>query len=103
MAASGRLRIGVNASISNIPRLVTVKVLPLSCSPAIEPLRVLLDQLGRLRRDVVNRLAVGIAQHRRQQSALGIDRDADMRRVVLGDRVAIEPHIQLWLIDQRQR
>ena len=85
IAHSGRLMIGVNASMPYIPRLVSVNVPPVSSSRVIAPERVfsIRDLAGGC--DVDHAPSIGVADHRCQQTSFGVNGHADVDVVVLNN------------------
>ena len=78
IAHSGRLMIGVNASMPYIPRLVSVKVLPANSSGVHLPPRARSARRGGFGGQLRQPLAIHPAHHRRQQPAFGVHRHGDV-------------------------
>ena len=81
--------IGVEYVPPTEPRLLIVNVPPLSSSRSNLPSRTVVGQLVQLGGDLRDALAVGVAQHRHDQAALGVDRDADVHVLLVDDLVAL--------------
>jgi hypothetical protein len=86
IATSGALMIGVNAVPPMPPRLETVKQPPCISAPDSLPARAFSESSAERARDVVDVLAVGVADHRHQQAVRRVGREADVA-VALVDEV----------------
>ena len=69
---------GVNAVPPMPPRLEIVKLPPCICAAASLPARAFSRQLAELARDLVDVLAVGVADHRHHQAVGRVGGEADV-------------------------
>ena len=90
IALCGGLTIGVESSEPNTPPLVIVNVPPVSSSIVILPSRARSAKPRDRLLDLGEAHAVGIAQHRHDQPAVGGDRDADVVVLVIDDVAALD-------------
>ena len=81
--------IGVSNSAPRLPVLVSVKVPPPSSSGVILFVRVRSARSAILRAMPADAEVAGVVDDRHEQPALGVDRDAEVLGVVVGDRAGL--------------
>ena len=85
IATCGWLMIGVSNSAPRLPVLVSVNVPPPSSSGVILLFAGALGEVGDLAGEAGDVEVAGVLDHRHQQAALGVDRDAEVLGVEVGD------------------
>ena len=89
MPTWGWLMIGVSNSAPRLPVLVSVNVPPPSSSGADLVGAGALGQIGDLAGDAAEVQVAGVVDHRHEQPAVGVDGDAQVLGVVVGDRLGV--------------
>ena len=87
MPTCGWLMIGVSNSAPRLPVLVSVNVPPDSSSGRDLVVAGALGEVGDLAGEAAEVEVAGVVDHRHQQAALGVDGDAEVLGVVVGDLV----------------
>ena len=81
--------IGVEYVPPTEPRLLIVNVPPRRSSRSNLPSRAVSASSSSSRGDLRDVLAIGVAEHRHDQAALGVDGDADVHVLLVDDLVAL--------------
>ena len=109
MPTWGWLMIGVSNSAPRLPVLVSVNVPPTSSSGLILFDARALGEVGDLAGEAGEVQVAGIVDDRYEQAALGVDGDAEVLGVVVGDRLrlgvdgGVDGRVRLERLDRRDR